>query len=88
MGIVDFWQLKIEFLYPWFVKWYKAQRYDPKKFDVLEQRQLLFPCWRFQHAHGFAAATRFLAYNCKSHIEEKNPSEYDNLHLPHRIICK
>ncbi|KAL8794612.1 MAG: hypothetical protein Q9195_002808 [Heterodermia aff. obscurata] len=94
LGLTKKWLLKTAFLNPWFAKWYSSQRYEkidldtpeeeyePTALDVLEQRQLLFPCHRFDHAEGFARATRFLAYHVRGHIEEDNPIEHDDLHLP------
>ena len=60
------------------------QRYDKddEALDILEQRQLLFPCYHFDHAEGFARATRFLVYHVSGHIQEDNPIEHDELHLP------
>ena len=82
LGLTTKWLLKTVFLNPWFAKWYSAQRYDKKDLIVLDQRQLLFPCYRFDHAEGFTRATRFLAYNVRGNIHEANPIEHDELHLP------
>ena len=70
-----------KFLKLGFAAWYSAQQYDKKALDVLEQRQLLFPCHQFDHAKGFARATRFLAYHVSGHIQEDNPIENNELHL-------
>ena len=89
VAMIKKWEMKIGFLNSWYGKWYDKQGFNPKIIeDVLDQRQLLFPCWRFNHAQGFATATQFLTYCSFGHITEDNPSEFDDLHLPHRIICK
>ncbi|TAQ88031.1 hypothetical protein B7494_g3641 [Chlorociboria aeruginascens] len=49
------------------------------KFNVEELRQIIFPCHEFDHAEGFATATRRV-------ICEKNPTEHIDLHLEQRII--
>lgn len=87
VAVVKKWAMKIDFLHSWFARWYEKQSFDPEDSDdILEQRQLLFPCKRFNHAQGFATATRFLAYNTFGHITENNPSDFGDLRLPHRII--
>ena len=88
MAMVKKWRMKVHFLKPWFADWYKKQIFDEDDLDEDEQRQLLFPCWSFDHPNGFAMATHFLAYNNFRHIKERNPTEFRDLHLPHRIICK
>ena len=82
LGLTKKWLLKTVFLNSWFVKWYSAKGYHKAILDVLEQRQLLFPCYRFDHAEGFARATCFLAYHVRGHIQEVNPTDHDELHLP------
>lgn len=97
LGLTKKWLIKSELIKsdfnPWFSKWYSAQRYgridldmyeqtnEKKDPDVLEQRRLLFPCHFFDHAKGFARATRFLAYHVSGHIQEDNPIENNELHL-------
>ena len=77
----DKYNLDIKPLQSWFARWYKKQdisRLDPK--------MLLYPCWIFDHAGGFAAATKLLAYNNIGHITEIMPTKHYELHLPSRII--
>lgn len=54
----------------WFKKWYQAPGH---RFDTLQFRQLIYPCYTFDCAEGFAAATKDLAYNIQGHIEEEMP---------------
>ena len=82
LDLMNKWELKTDVLKPGFAIWYSAQGFDKKELDILEQRRLLFPCYYFDHAEGFARATRFLAYRVSGHIQEDNPIEHDKLHLP------
>ena len=84
------WDVNIALLNQWFLTWYENTYLDEDELDVAEQRMLLFPCWRFDNAKGFGKATHFLAYNYHRHITEMSPDdlESNDLHLPHRIICK
>ncbi|MCJ1294246.1 hypothetical protein MMC34_005804 [Xylographa carneopallida] len=77
----DKYSLVIKNLDPWFGKWYCRQ-----DVNMLPAEELLYPCFMFDHAHGFAAATRYLAYHVKGHIEEENPTKIIEFHLPHRVI--
>ena len=90
VAIVEKWNMRIGFLKPRYAQWYDNQDFDEDDLDGDEQRELLFPCWRFDHPKGFATATRFLAYNISRHITECNPCrlECNNLHLPQQIISK
>lgn len=74
--------LNIHDMNEWFAEWY--ERNSSKYLDY--PRQLLYPCYRFDHANGFAQATKSLAYNSLGHIVEFNPTEHYELHLPSRII--
>jgi hypothetical protein len=69
----------------WFVKWY-TEKGDA--IDEISPREMLYPCWRFNHAPGFLEASRCCIYGVKGHIEEKNPTTHRGLHLPPRIIRK
>lgn len=68
----------------WFEGWYEAANLNLS--DVAVAATLLYPCYIFQHALGFASATRVLAYGSTGHITEKNPSKLYELHLPGRVI--
>lgn len=46
-----------------------------------EAQMLLYPCYIFDHAHGFAQVTKQLVYCATGHITEFNPTEHDHLHL-------
>lgn len=87
MAMIKKWGMKIHFLKPWFASWYNKRKFDKNNLKEIEQCQLIYPCWSFDHASGFAIATQFLAYNSSRNITESNPTEFD-LHIPHRIICE
>ncbi|KAI4130199.1 MAG: hypothetical protein LQ347_003473 [Umbilicaria vellea] len=79
----DKYNLDIRDLNGWFADWYEKK-------DRTQQtpRELLYPCWIFDHAKGFAAATKSLAYDCVGHVTESNPTKHKELHLPSRVIRK
>jgi hypothetical protein len=56
--------------------------------SISDCQQLLFPLHTFDHAAGFAAATKFLAYNYVGHIVESRPQgvKYQHLHLDQNIL--
>lgn len=70
----------------WFAGWYQSYIKEPRGDD--DHRSLLFPCHTFDHAQGWAATTKYLAYNFKGHITEKKPPGYhhDHLRLTQHII--
>jgi len=81
-------QLKTEMLGPWFAKFW-SQLYQKKSaFDLHIYKQLLFPCQIFDHIHGFAAVSKFLAYNDVGHTEEHNPTYYLDLYCEKGVISK
>ncbi|KAI4201417.1 MAG: hypothetical protein LQ350_003255 [Teloschistes chrysophthalmus] len=47
---------------------------------------MLFPCWLFNHASGFSAATKIAVYNSRGHIGEQSPIQYYRSHLPSEVI--
>lgn len=47
----------------------------------------LYPCWLFNYAPGFMAATKWLVYN-STHVKECNPTKHKEIHLPKRICRK
>lgn len=71
----------IELLYPWFKQWYAE--YEEPEFGF---RQLLYPCWQYNHAVGFMVAAREAVYNSVGHITETNPTKHYEHHLPNRVI--
>lgn len=80
---------RIEFskLNSWFNMWYHVKlRNTPKEMEIDEMRQLLFPCYIFDHAWRFASLTQGLAYRVPDHITEKNPTKYRSLHLDGNVI--
>ncbi|KAK5164092.1 uncharacterized protein LTR77_010183 [Saxophila tyrrhenica] len=70
----------------WFSNWYGAR--NSGEFDFGTWQTLLFPTYTFDHAQGFAAATKYIAYHAVGHATEKKPPgfSHDHLHLPQRII--
>lgn len=79
----------LEKLNAWFGEYMKrngGEKFD--KFSIEELRQLLFPCQEFDHAEGFAYATKKLVYETPGHIHEDLPSSFSHLHLEPRIISK
>lgn len=82
VAAADKYDLNIHDLNEWFAKWHK------KNSSTYDTHQLLYPCYRFDHALGFAQATKGLAYNNTGHITKSNPTKHFELHLPSRIIRK
>lgn len=73
----------------WFDKWLEVR--DIKKIKIVdtdEMRKLLFPCYVFDHAKGFAFLTKSLAYRMSDHVTEINPTAYRSLHLDGNVIGK
>jgi hypothetical protein len=68
----------------WFAKWYDISG-DPVTVD--ECSEALYPCHTFDHARGFAFATKRLAYKNEGHVGEKRPEggQVYHLRLDHRI---
>jgi hypothetical protein len=56
----------------WFNKWYMDTTRG-KEFNTAQCRELIYPCYTFNHAHAFAAVTKKLAYNITGHIQESRP---------------
>lgn len=76
---VDFTKLQ-----SWFAKVLEIK--NPKEVGLDDIRKLLYPCYVFNHAHGFATMTRRLAYEVADHITESNPTEHRFLHLDGNAI--
>jgi hypothetical protein len=70
----------------WFAKW--LDHNNPSRIEAC--REILYPCYVFDHAVGFASATKYLVYHCNSHITERTPDDfpYHHLRLDQRIIRK
>lgn len=69
----------------WFANWYESQS------SVLsDSRELLYPCYIFDHAKGSTEATKHLAYAAAFHITESRPSSRfpNKLRLDQRVIRK
>lgn len=73
-------------LFDWFGRWY--QWFEAENPTNLLYRELLYPCWQFNHAGGFLEATRVAVYRNVGPIEERNPTKHYECHLPSRIIRK
>lgn len=65
----------------WFARWYEQKR----NIDTTECRELLYPCYTFDHAKGFAAMTKQLAYDFSGHIEEQRPEGVGASQREHRL---
>ena len=81
VAAIDYYGLDVTIFKRWFAAWYSA--HNP---ELLNARELIFQTWRFDHAKGFARWTRYLAYETKGHVTEKNPTKLYNHHLPSRIL--
>ncbi|KAK7566388.1 hypothetical protein BKA81DRAFT_356139 [Phyllosticta paracitricarpa] len=73
--------LKIDDAKAWFAAWWKSLHHV----DLQTARELLFPCWVFQHTRAFAFVTKFV-YNAPSYIAPYNPSPHKDLLLPDEIL--
>ena len=81
VAAADKYDLNIHDLEDWYAAWYL--RNSHMGWDTC---QLLYPCYRFDHADGFAQATKSLVYKSFGQIVECNPTQHYELHLPSRII--
>lgn len=79
--------LKPSELNAWFAEWYKTNESN-KTWCIRDCREMMYPCFHFDHAAGFARATKYLAYNRNGHITELNPTRHCDLHLYPRCIRK
>lgn len=71
----------------WYAGWYEVYSCGGRlSYD--QYRSLLLPCYTFDHAEGFAATTKFLAYHGTGHITEEKPPglTHDHLRLEARVI--
>jgi hypothetical protein len=70
----------------WFEVWYD------KNLETLQMREnydneLIYLCFAFNHAIGFAKHTQRLVYHSAYHIVERNPTKLDQIHLRPKVIC-
>jgi len=79
-------KINIKKFSPWFREW--LSRRKDHKISVDMARQLLYPCFAFDHAEGFQRATSYLAYNLASRVSELNTTRHHHLELPRRVIGK
>jgi len=80
-------RIDVSNLRAWFDKWLEVK--DIKKINIkdnAEMRKLLFPCYVFNHAKGFAFLTKTLTYQMSDHVTEINPTVYRALHLDGNVI--
>ena len=84
--------LDVNMLKIWFQIWFtrkSAGEWEQQDVDQIElARQQLYPCWVFDYADGFAAATRKLVYGSSAHISQKNPARKRDHEVPARIMSK
>jgi hypothetical protein len=69
----------------WFAAWYEARG---DKIKDIPAQEMLYPCYKFNHAEGFYKASGHCIYNVAGHITEHNPTKFRNFHLHPRIIRK
>jgi len=62
----------------WFAAWYDRWG-DPVTVDQCSEA--LYPCHTFDHARGFATASKLLAYRNEGHVGEKRPEGGQVYHL-------
>lgn len=65
----------------WFQQWHKHNS------RTIEDASLLFPCFHFNHAEGFAAATKGVIYN-DTRVHETKSEEHQELHLLPNVFRK
>jgi hypothetical protein len=69
----------------WFFAWYEENIAAHNGIEESTCQELLYPCYHFDHAPGFAAITKHLAYNSVGHIEERRPKGVDPIHKEHHV---
>ncbi|TVY87715.1 hypothetical protein LAWI1_G006799 [Lachnellula willkommii] len=74
----------LEELCEWFKK--RLGRLDLLTITTDEFEMLLYPCYAFNHAQGFATVTKRLAYEISGHITEINTTEDRSIHLDGNVI--
>lgn len=71
----------------WFVAWFLLKNPGSEKgFALNSAPYMLFPCYAFDYADGFQLVTKRLAYNGAHFIQEQNPTDIPQMHVPQRII--
>ena len=68
----------------WFFAWYETFC-KHKTLNQLVCRELLYPCYFFDHAVAFATVTEFLVYNMNGHIEEHMPDGVESIQKEHHM---
>lgn len=74
----------LEELYEWFEKC--LERIDLPTITTDELTMLLYPCYAFNHAQGFATVTKRLSYEISGHITENRTTEDRSIHLDGNVI--
>ncbi|TVY32541.1 hypothetical protein LOCC1_G008768 [Lachnellula occidentalis] len=69
-------------------EWFKKclERLDLPKITTDELKMLLYPCYAFNHAQGFATVTKRLAYEMSGHVTEISTTEDRSIHLDGNVI--
>jgi hypothetical protein len=84
--------VQLEKLSSWFAQWLERKKIMELKLwsqnDYMDMMGLLYPCYIFDHAKGFAFMSNRLVYDVADHITECNPTEYGSLRLDHHAIGK
>jgi hypothetical protein len=74
-----FFIIEFHHLDAWFRLWYS------ENWTRRGGSDLLYPCFQFNHAHGFLSITKNLVYDF-AHIEEYKNKKHPDLHVPPRVI--
>jgi hypothetical protein len=75
-----------ENLRPWFNDWYERNM-SKVELTVPTAQALAYPCYVFDHAIGYARATKYLAYEHIGHVKERPPKGFKgpkHLHINER----
>lgn len=86
-------QLDPKRLMGWFAQWIKwIDQETPARWENWAfNRQLLFPCYFFDHAEAFQHVSKRLVYNTPGHITEMAPTDspsFEPMHMPPIVMRK
>jgi hypothetical protein len=70
----------------WYTEAAKVHEKVIVKEKVAFMRTLLWPSWYYDHADSFMASTKYLMYYDVGRVEPRNPTKYDVIIMPKRII--
>lgn len=90
--VLDKWNVdhKHERVRGFYAAWYKEAAKMHETADTKEKIKfmttLLWPSWYYDHADSFTASTKYLMYHDTGRVEPHNPTKYDGIRMPQRII--